>query len=143
MLECWPTHTEDTNILRFNRYAYVEFAEPSLVAQALVLNESVFRGRNLKVGCFSAAERVFALVSLRLMFSRKGHSQAHQCSRHGQRSGSRTRWPRRIWSRRIPISRRLPGWWFSWARPWIHALLNSPPGTQLSIYAEDGEMARD
>jgi hypothetical protein len=27
----------------------VEFAEPSLVAQALVLNESVFRGRNLKV----------------------------------------------------------------------------------------------
>jgi polyadenylate-binding protein 2 len=32
-----------------NRYAYVEFAEPSLVAQALVLNESVFRGRNLKV----------------------------------------------------------------------------------------------
>lgn len=31
------------------RYAYVEFAEPSLVAQALVLNETVFRGRNLKV----------------------------------------------------------------------------------------------
>ncbi|RDL37903.1 Uncharacterized protein BP5553_05336 [Venustampulla echinocandica] len=30
-------------------YAYVEFTEPSLVAQALVLNESVFRGRNLKV----------------------------------------------------------------------------------------------
>lgn len=30
-------------------YAYVEFAEPSLVAQALVLNESIFRGRNLKV----------------------------------------------------------------------------------------------
>ncbi|KAF2086059.1 RNA-binding domain-containing protein, partial [Saccharata proteae CBS 121410] len=30
-------------------YAYVEFTEPNLVAQALVLNESVFRGRNLKV----------------------------------------------------------------------------------------------
>lgn len=30
-------------------YAYVEFAEPSLVTQALVLNESVFRNRNLKV----------------------------------------------------------------------------------------------
>ncbi|KAF7919025.1 hypothetical protein BTUL_0118g00270 [Botrytis tulipae] len=30
-------------------YAYVEFTEPSLVAQALVLNESVFKGRNLKV----------------------------------------------------------------------------------------------
>lgn len=31
------------------RYAYVEFTEPQLVAQALVLNESIFRGRNLKV----------------------------------------------------------------------------------------------
>ncbi|KAK9459421.1 uncharacterized protein V1516DRAFT_679867 [Lipomyces oligophaga] len=30
-------------------YAYVEFAEPSFVANALVLNESLFRGRNLKV----------------------------------------------------------------------------------------------
>ncbi|CAD0044077.1 unnamed protein product [Aureobasidium pullulans] len=29
-------------------YAYVEFQEPSLVANAIVLNESVFRGRNLK-----------------------------------------------------------------------------------------------
>lgn len=30
-------------------YAYVEFSEPSLVTQALVLNESLFRGRNIKV----------------------------------------------------------------------------------------------
>lgn len=30
-------------------YAYVEFSEPNLVAQALVLNESIFRGRSLKV----------------------------------------------------------------------------------------------
>ncbi|KAL2758143.1 hypothetical protein ACRALDRAFT_1028960, partial [Sodiomyces alcalophilus JCM 7366] len=30
-------------------YAYVEFTEPSLVAQALVLNESVFKGRHIKV----------------------------------------------------------------------------------------------
>ncbi len=30
-------------------YAYVEFTEPQLIAQALVLNESMFRGRNLKV----------------------------------------------------------------------------------------------
>ncbi|KAH6985686.1 hypothetical protein BKA56DRAFT_578865 [Ilyonectria sp. MPI-CAGE-AT-0026] len=30
-------------------YAYVEFTEPSLVAQALVLNESLFKGRNIKV----------------------------------------------------------------------------------------------
>ena len=34
-------------------YAYVEFSEPNLVTQALVLNESVFRGRNIKVwACF-------------------------------------------------------------------------------------------
>lgn len=33
----------------FYSYAYVEFTEPSLVAQALVLNESVFKGRNIKV----------------------------------------------------------------------------------------------
>lgn len=30
-------------------FAYVEFSEPSLVTQALVLNESVFRGRAIKV----------------------------------------------------------------------------------------------
>jgi len=30
-------------------YAYVEFSEPSLVNNAVVLNDSVFRGRNLKV----------------------------------------------------------------------------------------------
>ena len=34
-------------------YAYVEFSEPSLVAQALVLNESVFKGRNIKVSHLS------------------------------------------------------------------------------------------
>ena len=31
------------------RYAYVEFNESELVSQALVLNESMFRGRALKV----------------------------------------------------------------------------------------------
>ena len=30
-------------------FTYVEFAEPNLVTQALVLNESTFRGRNIKV----------------------------------------------------------------------------------------------
>ncbi|KAI9835553.1 MAG: hypothetical protein M1819_002004 [Sarea resinae] len=40
-------------------YAYVEFTEPSLVAQALVLNESVFRGRNLKVGRPEANKRTW------------------------------------------------------------------------------------
>lgn len=43
-----PLNLEDIDNMD-GRYAYVEFAEPSLVAQALVLNESVFRGRNLKV----------------------------------------------------------------------------------------------
>ena len=36
-------------LMRWCRYAYVEFTEPAFVAQALVLNESLFRGRNLKV----------------------------------------------------------------------------------------------
>jgi hypothetical protein len=31
------------------RYAYVEFTEPSLVSEALVLDNSQFRDRNLKV----------------------------------------------------------------------------------------------
>src|ERR1700712_1420315 len=31
------------------RYAYVEFSDPQLVTQALVLNDSMFRGRQLKV----------------------------------------------------------------------------------------------
>jgi len=31
------------------RYAYVEFSEPSLVANAVLLNETMFRGRELKV----------------------------------------------------------------------------------------------
>ncbi|BGP45997.1 hypothetical protein JCM10450v2_001836 [Rhodotorula kratochvilovae] len=33
----------------FDKYAYVEFADPSLVANAVLLNESMFRGRQLKV----------------------------------------------------------------------------------------------
>lgn len=35
--------------LGLNRYAYVEFTEPSLVGQALVLNDSILKGRNIKV----------------------------------------------------------------------------------------------
>lgn len=53
------------------RYAYVEFSEPSLVAQALVLNESVFRGRNIKVSStqnsdskYSAAYLLHMLTSI-------------------------------------------------------------------------------
>lgn len=44
-------HREPEKVLINHSYAYVEFTEPNLVAQALVLNESMFRGRNLKVCC--------------------------------------------------------------------------------------------
>lgn len=41
------------------RYAYVEFSDAGQVAQALVLNESEFRGRQIKVSdCMMARERV-------------------------------------------------------------------------------------
>lgn len=43
----YSTYTDSA--IYHNSYAYVEFTEPSLVAQALVLNESVFKGRNIKV----------------------------------------------------------------------------------------------
>jgi hypothetical protein len=39
----------DGQLMVPRRYAYVEFTEPTLVSQALALNESLFRGRNLKV----------------------------------------------------------------------------------------------
>lgn len=43
-------------------YAYVEFSEPNLVTQALVLNESVFRGRNIKVSVsITAFENVLTI----------------------------------------------------------------------------------
>ena len=45
------------------RYAYVEFTEPNLVAQALVLNESLFRGRNLKVEDFHLNEKCQSLAN--------------------------------------------------------------------------------
>lgn len=48
--------------MRWCRYAYVEFTEPAFVAQALVLNESLFRGRNLKVCEFRSGGDVGVLV---------------------------------------------------------------------------------
>ena len=51
----------------YPRYAYVEFSEPSLVAQALVLNESVFRGRNLKVRELFPAEVAVSKVANRFI----------------------------------------------------------------------------
>ncbi len=41
LLDKWTGHPKG--------YAYVEFAEPNLVAQALVMNDTEFRGRSLKV----------------------------------------------------------------------------------------------
>jgi hypothetical protein len=38
-----------TALMGVCRYAYVEFTEPSLVNEALVLDNSLFRSRNLKV----------------------------------------------------------------------------------------------
>ena len=40
---------KDKTLIGACRYAYVEFTEPSLVNNAIVLNESIFRGRSLKV----------------------------------------------------------------------------------------------
>ena len=49
-------------------YAYVEFTEPNLVTQALVLNESVFRGRNIKVRIFCAYHDVVFTDAIRRLF---------------------------------------------------------------------------
>ena len=44
----------------------MEFTEPNLVAQALVLNESMFRGRNLKVD-FSFLQIFYCTQSLTIL----------------------------------------------------------------------------
>lgn len=62
------------------RYAYVEFAEPSLVAQALVLNESVFRGRNLKVCHLYPLHPLYP--PLMTDIESLGYPQADQLARH-------------------------------------------------------------
>jgi hypothetical protein len=54
----------DGTLMGVCRYAYVEFTEPNLVAQALVLNESVFRGRNLKVSLPCSAHARALLTAL-------------------------------------------------------------------------------
>ena len=59
----------DGPLMGLCRYAYVEFTEPNLVAQALVLNESMFRGRNLKVS-FETQKTLVRSVRLLIFFSR-------------------------------------------------------------------------
>ena len=66
-------------------YAYVEFSEPNLVAQALVLNESIFRGRSLKV--LPSPLRSSSLADMLCT----GRPEAYQPSRHVPR-------PRPWWS---------------------------------------------
>ena len=60
------------------RYAYVEFTEPSLVSEALVLDNSQFRNRNLKVSQYSYNQKASLLT-------RTGRSQAYQHARHDKR----------------------------------------------------------
>ena len=40
---------QQTELKRIDSYAYVEFAGPELVQQAIALNESLFRGRQISV----------------------------------------------------------------------------------------------
>jgi hypothetical protein len=47
------------------RYAYVEFSDSTLVTQALVLNESTFRGRALKVSSLQSKRRTVANMHCR------------------------------------------------------------------------------
>jgi len=107
----------DGSLMVLRRYAYVEFTEPNLVAQALVLNESLFRGRNLKVGY----NRKCRKKNCWLTDTSLGRTQANKpawddsrCSR-SRRSSWRRSWWLWIWKGRLPtgkrrrLSRRLPG----------------------------------
>lgn len=79
-------------------YAYVEFADPSLVANAMVLNESLFRGRLIKVSRVAGA-RIKSLSTLDrrllttthiLTLTRTGHCKADKLARHEPRQGTGT-----------------------------------------------------
>jgi hypothetical protein len=56
----------DGRLMVPRRYAYVEFTEPTLVSQALALNESLFRGRNLKVCILAILVKLQALTACAL-----------------------------------------------------------------------------
>lgn len=97
-------------------YAYVEFSEPSLVNNALVLNESVFRGRNLKVSLYSLQSNMPRYRDQSL--NSTGRSKANKPSRHEQGWSRRPRrskgrwswWPLR-WRRRLRSTTHV--WWRS------------------------------
>ncbi len=102
-------------------YAYVEFSEPNLVTQALVLNESLFRGRNIKV----------SLEHVRIFYHTDdllGRPEANEPAWHDpwtQRCGWERWWRtastrRSRWVRRS--TRRVRRWWWWWLwRSAIHA----------------------
>ena len=76
----------------------MEFTEPNLVAQALVLNESMFRGRNLKV-CFVILQSLH-FTSVLIICS--GRTEAYQSSWH---DSGRSWWARGSsswWERWVP-----------------------------------------
>ncbi|KAF2833906.1 hypothetical protein CC86DRAFT_16558 [Ophiobolus disseminans] len=124
------------------RYAYVEFTEPALVNEALVLDNSVFRSRNLKV-CLLYANSPFLDYSH--IFA--GRTQAHQPPGHDTRRRTRRpprrsrrrrrrirwsritirrpwwRWLRRRWRRLRPTTRRRIPWRIPSTRVWIPPLL--------------------
>jgi hypothetical protein len=103
------------------RYAYVEFTEPHLVNEALVLDNSQFRSRNLKV-----RDTEQSTPNLRHETNcRPGRPQANEPPRYDTRRTRRPWWPSRrirrsrftVWTwrirwrlRRRSTRRRLP-WW--------------------------------
>lgn len=95
------------------------------MAQALVLNESVFRGRNLKVGLAlrhnPRAATILHETNIYNCFLRIGYPQAHQRPWYDPRSW--TRWiPWRPWTRWSPWQ--LPGW-ISWSGSWLCSVLSA------------------
>lgn len=72
----------------------MEFTEPSIVAQALVLNDSVFHGRNLKVGSFLPPHPIRALADIVTQVDPKrtnvpGMGRGGRGGRGGYRGGGR------------------------------------------------------
>jgi len=105
------------------RFAYVEFAEPSFVAHALVLNESLFRGRNLKVGQAPFPSSLLSADHL-LTGCAKTHESSWYVKPRPRPRCSERWWPwlrRRTW--RLSTSRWL-SWWLQ-RKPWsrLHAIL--------------------
>jgi hypothetical protein len=63
-----------------NRYAYVEFASPAFVDAAMVLNESLFRGRLIKV-CSPPSMITLSIDRPFRIACTLGRTQADKCPR--------------------------------------------------------------